>query len=309
MPVIPATLPSTGGSRVVAASGSKRGGAPKIIRRTIARASAWLQRAWGASERLRPAPLAEKTPDAVREAVGERRAIGLIAEPPAFDGMIHEGELDQDAGGMRADEHVERTALHAEVLDAVVAGAHVAEELLVHGRGEPARVGHLSALYERAEDVAQIGPRAADGIRGRGVLDRGEAHRGRLVAVVEDVRLDALRAAGRIRVGVDGHEEVRARLVRDGRPLRERHGRVAAPREDDLGAEVVAEPPREPPNDVEGHVLLDDEPDGARVVPAVAWIEHDAEGARGRRPCRDGGRRRDLARRRAGGQPRPSIRG
>ena len=195
--------------------------------------------------------------------------------------MGQEGRLHQDTRHVGPDEHVERAALHAEVGDAAVARAEMADEAALHGGGEGDRLLHLGRLHQIAHDVAQVGPAARGHREAEPVLHRRETDGAAVVGVVEVVGLDPVEPRARARVGVDGDEEIRALGVRARGAGGEREGRVGAAGEHDLGAELLAEQQRDALRDGERDVLLDGVALGAGVVPAVARVEDDL-GARGK---------------------------
>ena len=95
---------------------------------------------------------------------------------------------------------------------------------------------------------------------------------------VQEVRLDPLRPRVAAAVGVDREEEVGALRVGDRRPLLEGDEAVRRARHHDLGSQLLAHEPLHPQGDVEHDVLLlyAAGPDRARIVAAVAGVDHDA---------------------------------
>src|SRR5689334_1325372 len=107
------------------------------------------------SERSRPSRVGEEARDPGLDALGDRLPVVRRRQPSSLAGMGQERRLDEHARHVGADQHVERTALHAQVGHVRIARREPADEPVLHGGRERDRLVHLPDLHEVAQDVAQ----------------------------------------------------------------------------------------------------------------------------------------------------------
>ena len=143
----------------------------------------------------------------------------------------------------------------------------------LHLGREVTRLVQLVVQGDRFQEVRQ----RAHGLSGRGVLPRRHRRRPHVGREVQEVGFDAARGRVLARVRVNRQKEIRPLAVGDGRPLRQRHEVVGAPRQNHLGTRHLLKEFLDAQRDIEHERRLADRlARGAWIVASMTRIDDDA---------------------------------